>query len=162
MHLIGAWDAERYLDDHCLYGSLFPLPAVAFPCSLVGSESRLFLPLSVTFYYSSIEKTDLRCVSVCTLYPLFYFRVTSNSIPSYSLLFHFRVTSNSIPPRSPLFHFRVTSNFVPPRSSLFSNSIPPCTRQSRARSISSSAATDDIFLVGAIDKVIKPIAEHVR
>ena len=50
-----------------------------------------------------------------------------------------------------LFPFRVTSNFI----SL-------CTRQSRARRISSLAAADNIFLIRDIDKVIKPITERVR
>ncbi len=92
---------------------------VAFPCSLAGLESRLFLPMSVTFYYSSIEKTDVRRIPLYILYLLFWFKVTNNSIPPYS-------------------------------------------RQLRARSISISATADDIFLVGAIDKIIKSIAERIR
>ena len=50
-----------------------------------------------------------------------------------------------------LFPFKMTSNSI-----LF------CTRQSKACRISSLAATDDIFLVGGIDKVIKPIIERIR
>ena len=55
MPLVEDWEAERSLDYYCLYASVFPLPVVAFPCSLVGLESRPFLSLSVTIYYFSIE-----------------------------------------------------------------------------------------------------------
>ena len=151
MPLVGAWENERYLDYRCLYVSAFLLLENVFPCPPVGLESRPFLLFLVTFYYSSIEKTNLKHISVCTLHPFFLVRAPSNSILPCSFLFLFRVTSNSIPPRSPLLHLRVASN-----------SILPSPQQSRARRISSLAAADDIFLIGGIDKVIKPITEHVR
>lgn len=66
-----------------------------------------------------MEKTDIRCVPISIFYPLFQFRVTSNS------------------------------------TSLFS-------RQSRAHSISIVMTADDIFLVKAIDKIIKSVIEHIR
>ena len=94
------------------------------------------LNLDISPFTTSISSPLLKCPT--TLFfcsPLFYFRVTGNSIPFQSLLFYFRVTSNSI---------------------------SPYTRQSRACHISSLATTNDIFFVKDIDKVIKPIAKHVR
>ena len=73
----------------------------------------------VTFYYSLIEKIDVKRISLCIFYPLFRFRVTNNSILPYSL-------------------------------------------QLRAYNISILAAVNDIFLVGAINMIIKPIIEHIR
>ena len=151
MPFIEAWEAKWDPDYYCLYVSVFFLPAGAFLCLFVGLESRLFLLLSVILYYSLIEKNDLRHVPIYTFYLFFYFRVTSNSILFYSPLFCFKVTSNCIPPLSFLFHFKVTSNFI-----------PPCIQQSKTYSIFDLVAIDDIFFVGAINKVNNPIAKHVR
>ena len=46
---------KRFFNYYCLYASVFPLPAVAFFCSLMGLESRPFLFLSVIIYYSLIK-----------------------------------------------------------------------------------------------------------
>ncbi len=119
MPFVGTWEAERYLDYHFLYALVFFLPMAIFLHSLAGLEPYLFLFISVIFYYSLIEKTDVRHMSLYTLHPLFQFKVTSNSIP-------------------------------------------PCNHQLRVYSISISATADDIFFIEAIDKVIKPIAEHIR
>ncbi len=73
---------------------MFLLLAIAFPRSFAGLESRPFLLMLVIFYYSSIERTDVRRVSLCTLHPLFWFRMTSNSIPPCSR--QLRVCSISI------------------------------------------------------------------
>lgn len=45
---------------------------------------------------------------------------------------------------------------------VMNNSTPRCRRRSKAYSIFISAAVDDIFLVGAINKVIKLVVKHVR
>ena len=130
---------------------MFLLPKDVFSCLSIGLEFCFFLPFSVTFYYSSIVKTNLRHISICNVYPLFPIRAPSNSILPCSSLFPFRMISNSIPPQSSLLHLRVASN-----------SILSSFQQSRARCISSLAAADDIFFIKDIDKVIKPITEYVR
>lgn len=96
MPYVGAWKAKRYLDYHCLYGLIFSLLVVDFSCSHVGLDASLFLPLSVTFYYSLIEKTNVKYVPIYTLHPLFYFKATYNFIFLYSPIFYFGVISNSI------------------------------------------------------------------
>ena len=114
-----AYEAKQNLDYRCLYASVFFLPAGAFSRLLEGLKSCFFLSLSVTFYYSSIKKTNFRHVPIYVLYLFSLFRETNNSIFLY-------------------------------------------TWQSQACGISSLAATDDIFLVGGINKVIKHIVLRVR
>lgn len=143
--------AKRYLDYRYLYAWTFLLLADAFPCLLMSLESYLFLFLSVIFCYSSIKITNLRHISVLSFYPLFPFRMVSNSILTCSSLFYFRVISNSISPCRLFFYFRVASN-----------SIPPYAQQLRICRISSSLAADNIFLVKSIYKIIKPITQRVR
>ncbi len=111
MPLVRVWEAKRYLDYHCFYASVFPLLAVAFPGLFSDLKSRLFLPMSVTFYYSSIKIPDVRRIPLFTLHLLFWFSVTSNSIP-------------------------------------------PCSGELRACSISISLAADDIFLVKVMTKLL--------
>lgn len=108
---------------------------VVFPRFLINLKSHLFLHLLVTYYYSSIEKTDIRCNPICT----------------FHLLFYFRVTSNSIFPKSSFFYFSRTNNII----SLYSG-------QLRAYSISIIVIGKDIVFVGAINKVIKLITEDIR
>ena len=61
------------------------------------------------------------------------------------------MTSNFILLFSPFFYSRVTNN-----------SIPPYNQESRLCRIFCLLAAHDIFVVRAIDKVIKPIAEYVK
>lgn len=56
MPLVEARDTKRYLDYHCLYGSVFSLLVVVFLCSIVSLETCLILSLSITFNCSSIKK----------------------------------------------------------------------------------------------------------
>ena len=90
---------------------MFFFLAVVFSYLLAGLESRPFLSMLVTFYYSLIKKIDIRPL-FCTFYLLFGFKVTNNSIPPYS--------------------------------------------------ISILATVNNIFLVGAINKLIKSIVEYIR
>lgn len=52
---------------------LFPLPVSIFSCLFVGLEFCFFLFLSVIFYHSLIKKTNLRHISIYTLYSFFFF-----------------------------------------------------------------------------------------
>lgn len=42
-------------NHYYLYASVFPLPAIAFFCLLMGLKSCLVFSLSITIYYSSME-----------------------------------------------------------------------------------------------------------
>ena len=55
VHLVEAWEVERFFYYHYLYMLVLALPAIVFPHSLVGLVSHLFLHLLVITYYSSIE-----------------------------------------------------------------------------------------------------------
>lgn len=81
------------------------------------------------------KKPDIWQVTVCTFYLLFHSKVTSNSILLYKFLFYFRVTSNSI---------------------------PLCSQELKACYIFPLAVADNIFVIGAINKVIKLIAEYIK
>lgn len=67
------------------------------------------------------------------------------------ILFFILKRPATLPVYSSLFYFRVTNNFI-----------FPCSRKSRAYSISIQPMTGNIFLIRAINKVIKFVAKHVR
>lgn len=120
--------------------SLLIYICVASACSSFFLFTYRFGVLFFSFFVSYNllffnKKTNVWQVTICTLHSLFYFRVTSNFIPPCSLFLYFRVTSNSILPGS---------------------------RQLRARNFFFLVTADDIFIIGAINKVIKPILKYVR
>lgn len=135
----------------CLYALAFLLPGRVFSCLSVGLMSRSFLFLSVTFYYFLIEKINLRHILVCTFYPFFSVKMPSNSTLSYSSFFVFRVISNFISSQSPFLLLRVASN-----------SIFLYTRHSRTCHIFNTAVANNIFFIGNVNMIIKPIAEYIR
>lgn len=135
MPSIGFWKAKKYLDNYCLYGRLFLLPAIVFLLLFVGFKFCFFLLLLVNCDYSVIKIIYVKYISLC----------------NFHLLFHIKATNNSILPQNTFFHFRITSNPIP----LYS-------QQSRACSISILTAANNIFLIGVMNKVIEPVAKYVR
>ena len=80
-----------------MYALVFLLPAFAFPCSLVGLESRFFLFLSITIYYSLI--TNL------TSDKLLFASFISSFIPEWPAILFFFTAPSSLPkwPTTPFF-----------------------------------------------------------
>ena len=78
LSFIRVWKVKQDFDERCLYTSVYSLQLGAFPCLLVGLEFCPFLSLSVTFYYSSSKKTNLKDVSlyILHLFPISEWPVT--------------------------------------------------------------------------------------
>lgn len=151
--------------------------------SITHGFGIFFFFLSVEFYYSLIKKTDIKHVSIYTLYFFFHFRVTSNSILFYNSLLYFRATSNSILFCSPFFYFREISNSIFFYSSFFyfrmtknsislynslfffkviNNSICPYSWQLRVHSIFILIMANNIFFIGATNTVINLVTKYFR
>lgn len=81
------------------------------------------------------KKLDIWQVIICTFYLWFYSRMISNSIPFCSSVFYSKITSNFI---------------------------LLCNLELKACQISFLMAADDIFVIRAINKVIKLIVKYVK
>lgn len=88
------------------------------------------------------------CSLICSEFYFFLFILVTFY---YSLIKKTNTKDIFICTFSLFFQFRVTSN-----------SISLCSQQLKACSIFILIKTDNIFLVGAIDQVIKPIAKHIQ
>lgn len=151
MLLVEASKIQWYLDYCFFYISAFPLPRNDFLGLFMNLEFCLFFSLSVIFYYSVIEKINFRYILVYILHLFFPFKILSNSIFFCGFLFYFKVTSNINLFQSLFLWLKIANN-----------AIFPYFRHLRVCRNFGLAVVDVIFLIRSINKVIKPIAKHVK